>query len=564
MRSVEVPVLIVGGGPVGMVASILLAGQGIRNLVIERREGPHTSPQAHILNCRTMEVFRAAGIETAVRAAETGNVRYVRWVSTLAGDEFGRLDLAADPERVRLRFESTPSPAANVSQHLLEPVLAEALRGCELSTLEFGQEWQDLEQDTKCVCSRVLDRESGDVYEVRSRYLLAADGAGSHVRKALGIDMIGPTALGSFVMVHFEANLRDLVRERPGILYWVAEPDAVGTLIAHDIDKTWVFMKPYDPDASTPDDFSEDVCAGLVRRAIGDDSVAFRIRSISPWTMTAQVASRYRFGRAFLVGDAAHRFPPTGGIGLNTGVQDAHNLTWKLQAVEAGRAGSSLLYTYQEERRDVAKANSDQSLSNARKMVEVVQALGITADPEETRASFAAVLRDEARRAAVQAAIDDQIDHFDMLALDLGFSYESAAVIPDGSPKPVGANPTRDFIPTTRPGSRLPHAWVTRGGTRVSTLDLVAYDRFTLLTGARGKGWVDAAARHEGVPLACVRIGAGGDAEDPEGAWQRVCEIDADGALLLRPDGHVAWRARTAVEDPVAVLEAALQRILAT
>jgi 2,4-dichlorophenol 6-monooxygenase len=341
------------------------------------------------------------------------------------------------------------------------------------------------------------------------------------------------------------------------------DPDAVGVFIAHDIENTWVFMKPYDPAANAPDDFTEEVCATLVRRAIGDDSAAFRVCSISPWTMTAQVADRYRSGRVFLVGDAAHRFPPTGGIGLNTGIQDAHNLAWKLRWVEAGWAGPALLDSYQAERRDVARRNTDQSLANARKMGQVARALGIGADPEATRASLAAVLGDPARRAAVQAAIDDQIDHFDMLGLDLGFCYESGAVIPDGSPRRLGANPTRDFIATTRPGSRLSHAWVTRGGKRVSTLDLAPYDRFTLLTGARGEGWVDAAARHAGVPLDCIRIGAGGEAEDPEGAWARACEIDAGGALLVRPDGHVAWRVRTGVADPGAALAAALQQILA-
>jgi 2,4-dichlorophenol 6-monooxygenase len=303
------------------------------------------------------------------------------------------------------------------------------------------------------------------------------------------------------------------------------------------------------------------VCAEIVRNAIGEDSASFEIRNAVPWTMTAQIAERYRAGRVFLVGDAAHRFPPTGGIGLNTGIQDAHNLVWKLRAVESGWGRPALLDSYGAERQGIAQSNSDQSLANAVKMVEVVQALGITDDAAATRAGFDALRDDPERRAAVQRAIDDQIDHFDMLGLDLGFAYEVGGVIPDGSSKPLGPSPSRDYVPTTRPGSRLPHAWLTRGNTRVSTHDLLAYDRFTLLTGPDGKRWREAAQVVSDVPLATVAIGSG-DVLDPDQTWASLAEIHPDGALLVRPDGHVAWRSRALPEDPAAALAHALDTLL--
>jgi 2-polyprenyl-6-methoxyphenol hydroxylase-like FAD-dependent oxidoreductase len=458
----------------------------------------------------------------------------VRWVTTLAGEELGRLPYERQDDST---LALTPTPLRNLSQHRLEPLLLDHLEQKSGAEVHFGHEWLDSTQDAGGVTSRIRDVGSDRICEVRSRYLLAADGAGSRIRKSLGIEAVGPARLASFVMIHFEANLRPLVGDRPAVLFWTTQPGAIGSFIAHDIDSTWVFMHAFDPEKESPEAFDPHVCAEIVRRALGTDAHAFAIRTIRPWHMSAQVAERYREGRSFLLGDAAHRFPPTGGMGLNTGVQDAHNLAWKLAAVEAGWAPVALLDSYDAERRPVARENADVSLRNAVRMLEVVQALKAGS--------------------GVGAAIANQAEHFDMLGLQLGFCYETGALVPDGSARPAVANPVREFVPSGRPGARLPHAWVRPG---VSTLDLVPPDRFLLIVGRDGAAWAEAAATIPRVPLTTLRIGR--EVADADGGWSALLGIASDGALLVRPDQHVAWRAARGAADPRAALEAAFAAML--
>jgi 2,4-dichlorophenol 6-monooxygenase len=559
MSHLEVPVLVVGAGPVGLTAALLLSTQGIRTQVVDRRDGPHRAPQAHVVNPRTLEICRAAGVDMArLRAAATEREdgSHVAWMTTLDGEELGRLPYERQGDE---NLAYTPTPLLNLSQHLLEPILLERLRAEPDVCVSYRRQWSALDQDRDGITSLIDDLESGETYEVRSKYLLAADGAGSRVRKAAGIEMIGPDRLQSFVMIHFQADLRAIVEDRPAILYWLLHPDVMGTLVAHDIERTWVFMQPYDPDTESAAAYTPARCAAIVRRAIGHD-VELAVRDVSTWTMTAQVADRYAAGRVYLAGDSAHRFPPTGGLGMNTGIQDAHNLVWKLAAVERGWAPASLLDTYETERRPIAQSNADVSLTNAMRMVEVLQVLGIQLDDRAgSTARMNAVLASPEGRAQLRAAIENQQEHFDMFGLQLGFSYETGALVADRSEKPAVANPVRDFAPTTRPGSRVPHAWVEHAGERVSMLDLLPYGGMTVIAGPAGEAWGDAVAHVADVPIHCLV--AGRDFEDPDGHWASVCEIEADGALLVRPDQHVAWRARSAPVDPVAALAAAIRSV---
>jgi 2,4-dichlorophenol 6-monooxygenase len=559
MKRIDIPVLIVGAGPVGLTAGLLLQRLGVAARIVERRAGTQRAPAAHAVNARTFEIFRQAGVDMeAIQAAskDPADAGFVYWVTKLGGDILGRLPYERQGDDV---LAVTPTPLRNLSQHHLEPILVDSLTQAGTAAPSYGHQWESAEQGPDAVVSQVRDLQSDTTYEVHSRYLLAADGAGSRIRKWLGIPQVGPERLQNFVMIHFETNLRELVRACPGVIYWVCDPDCLGTFVAHDIDREWVFMHSWDPERESAESYDVARCEALVRRALARDDVAFTIRTISPWAMTCQVAERYRDGRVFLVGDAAHRFPPTGGLGLNTGVQDVHNLAWKLAAVTAGAASPALLETYETERRPVAQYNADQSLQNALRLLEVPRALGFSDDPAVARRCFAETVADPARRREVAAAIENQAEHFDMLGLQLGFSYETGALVPDGTAKPAPANPVRDFVPTSRPGARLPHGWVQRNGRRLSTLDLLPLDRCTLLVGADGARWVDAARAVAPTPH-CMQVGR--DFTDPADWWTAIAAMRPDGALLVRPDQHVAFRSRGGSADPKADLVRALARVL--
>ncbi|MEO8604752.1 MAG: FAD-dependent monooxygenase [bacterium] len=550
MESIDVAVLIVGGGPVGVMTGLLLQRLGIACRIVERRSGPQRAPAAHVVNARSFEICRQAGVDMqAIAAVATapadGGATY--WVTQLGGEVLGRLPFERQDADV---LQLTPTPLRNLAQHRFEPILLDALRAAGAAAPQYGHRWLRAEVDDDGVTSHIADA-AGQTYAVRSRYLVGADGAGSPVRKGLGITPIGPERLQSFVMIHFEANLRDLVRDCPGVLYWISDPDCSGIFVAHDIDRDWVFMHPWDSEREAADTYDAARCEALVRRALARPDVALSIRTISPWVMTCQVAERYRDGRAFLVGDAAHRFPPTGGLGLNTGVQDAHNLAWKLAAVLDGTAPAALLDTYESERRPVAQYNAEQSLQNAMRLMEVPQALGFSDDPIIARQAFAAVLADATRRAELAVAIEHQAEHFDMLGLQLGYRYEHGALLADGDAPAAPDNPVREFRPTSFPGARLPHGWLSNGGDTCSSLDLIRLDRLTLLAGPDGRAWLDA-ARAQQPPLAVVQIGV--DVTDPDNWWGAVAGMERDGALLVRPDQHVAFRSRHAPLDAAAQL----------
>ena len=555
MTAIDTRVLIVGAGPIGLISGLLLHQHGVDFRIIERRPTLHQAPQAHVISNRTLEICRAVGIaDGPIREAgpSLGDTRSVRWVDHLLGRDIGAFMLGKNPDEVVRMLTQSPTPTTNLSQDKFEQFLYDrlvAVAGEDVVLFEHA--WTAFDEgDTY---ASAIETPAGTT-TINSRYLIAADGAGSRVRKAIGVEMVGPDNIQSFANVHFSANLKEKLAGREGILYWVMDHEVDGVFIAHDISGNWIYMKSIDEDEAAgtldPDKYKT-----LLAKALGED-VPFDFLSVNAWRMTAQIADAYQKDRVFLAGDAAHRFPPTGGIGMNTGFQDAHNLAWKIAMVERG-ASPAILDTYELERKDVAEANSSQSLTNAMKMFEVVALLDVDGDEKITMADIDAVIGDEERRASVQAAIDGQAAHFNMSGLDLGVCYEGSLVVADGTP-PDSPDPISVYIPSTTPGTRLPHSAITRDGETCSTLDLVRHDQFTVWSYQPDSLAAMLSDLADELPVAGVSLAEenGINAVD-EGLGSLFAE---DEVLLVRPDGHIA--ARYKLEDAASRIGQDLRALL--
>ena len=576
MGCTRVEVAIVGAGPVGLTLACLLQQQGISFGLYERRNELHRQPQAHVINMRTLEIFRQLGIDRKVAAAGAplARMRYINWVQSLAGREFGRLSLmGASPEGMIERLSYSPTMVVNLAQNRLEPILHYRLQQLG-GAVHFNATVVSAQSGETSATMTVIDP-VGEETTVTADYVVACDGAGSGARRGLGIEMMGPSSLQRFINIYFTANLDRVLGGRHGPVHWIIGPDVRGVLIGFDLARVWALMVPFgEPD--NVDDYIPEVARNLVAKAIGDPTIPFEITSIGNWNMSSQVAEAYGAGRIFLAGDAAHRFPPSGGLGLNTGVQDAHNLAWKLAAVLKGHADAALLETYQSERQPIAQVNCEQSLMNSMKMGAVDDVLGASSlSPVRPSDAFAidTPIPDlgfdgdgpevRAKRAAVQDAINQQAEHFDSFGIDMGVAYETGAFVHDGSP-PV-ANSVQTYFPNTRPGARMPHAWLTKAGRRVSTLDLISSNGFTLMISDTGTQWrsvVSDVARLTGQSIAVISIGPGGDYQDPHAQWRNAGGPQGEGAILVRADGHVAWRTITPRNDPTSELVSAINHIL--
>lgn len=576
----ERPVIVVGAGPVGATAALLLAAHGVASVVIERRSAPQVHPAAHVLSTRSLEIWRGLGLDRDIRrlSAPLHELRVISYCTTLAGPELGSvpvLDLGTDQLD---RIEAiSPTRAAHLPQNILEDYLWDQLGDNDLVDFRPGCEYVGQRSADYTVVVSV--RDSGGIEDICAQYVIAADGAGSTVRRELGVAMTGPV-LQHMVSVHFSADLQRFYRNRRGPVMWTHTPAGVGTIIVHRPPEHLVFQIPYAPPFQTLEDFPTDVCRRHIRDAIGDPTVDIAIKSVQSWAMTAQVADRYRVGRTFLIGDAAHRFPPTGGLGLNTGVADAHNLAWKLAWVLAGRAGDRLLDSYDTERRPLGQRATDDSVRNFDGLLDVLVALGLPhrmirvrpAAPGRISSQMAPIPRalmrwlvgflmrlgfqplriaaargalgDRVRRRAA-AAIAMQGRHYRSWGRDLGAVYRGGAVVPDG-PAPADGDP-EFYSPAVHVGGRLPHAWLDDGVHRRSTLDMIHPDRATLLVPAATEpGW---SATITAAPIVVEPI-------VDTAVWQDLWQLGDHDALLVRPDHHIAARLR-------APGEASLQRALA-
>ncbi|WP_399888882.1 FAD-dependent monooxygenase [Streptomyces sp. BBFR51] len=358
-RTHRVPVLVVGGSLVGLSTSVFLGRLGVRHTLVERHTGTSIHPRGRGNNVRTMEIFRVAGTEPDIRraAATLADNHGILQTPTLVGDAGEWLFKQIDAGGGLARF--SPSSWCLCSQNDLEPELlthATNLGG----DVRFGTELLSFEADAEGVTAIVKSRETGEHTTIRADYMVAADGPRSPVREQLGIGQSGPGDLFHNVSITFRSRrLADVVGERRFIVCYLTDENADGALLPVDNRENWVFHAPWHPEqGETVEDFTDERCAAHIRRAIGDPDLDVEITGKAPWHAAQRVARSYRSGRVLLAGDSAHEMSPTGAFGSNTGIQDAHNLAWKLAAVLEGWAGEALLDTYDTERRPVAEATS--------------------------------------------------------------------------------------------------------------------------------------------------------------------------------------------------------------
>jgi 2,4-dichlorophenol 6-monooxygenase len=459
---------------------------------------------------------------------------------------------------------------------VLEPVLLTAAveRGADI---RFSHELVEIEQSSTDVVAKVRVRSSGEEYIVRAQYVIAADGGRSRVAEQLGIAFEGQAALKHMVNMWIEVDVAEHVAYRPGVLYTIIQPGTeswvgTGAFICVRPFYDWILVREYDPRNGEPDT-SEAAVTDFARRLIGDPSARVRLKGVSKWQVNNVYANEYRRGRVFLAGDAAHRHPPSGGLGSNTSIQDAFNLAWKLSMVLSGQAGEGLLDSYHQERQPIGKQIVGRAIQSLRNQGAVVEALALVPgqSAEEGWASLNELASDvpgaAERREALAAAVALQNYRSNAHGVELGQRYTSAAVVDDGTPFPeFTRDPELYYHPTTHPGAYLPHAWLEHHHDKISTLDLAGHGRFCLIVGIGGQPWTDAAATVSaelGIELPVYPVGYRCEYDDVLGDWAALREIDDRGALLVRPDRHIAWRSHTRTDNPEATLRAALRQALA-
>ncbi|MFF0203745.1 FAD-dependent oxidoreductase [Streptomyces sp. NPDC005017] len=559
----DTDVLVVGSGPAGGAAALLLATYGIRTLLVTKYGWLANTPRAHITNQRTMEVLRDLGVESeALTFGSPSRIMGDTVLCTaLAGEEIGRIrSWGTGPSTATEYGAKSPCEMIDLPQTYLEPILVNnaASRGAKV---RFDTEFLSFTQDEHGVTALLRDRVRGDEFTVRARYLIGADGGRSAVAEQLGLPFDGRMAKAGSMNIVFKADLTRYVAHRPSVLYWVLQPGAetggIGMGLVRMVRpwNEWLLVWGYDIEQPPPQ-VDEESARRIVRDLVGDSELEVEITSTSLWTVNHAYASAYATGRVFCAGDAVHRHPPSNGLGSNTSVQDAYNLAWKLAMVIRGEAGAALLDTYSAERAPVGRQIVERANLSRDQFGPIFEVLGVagggdtSAIAEGLEGIRARTLEGAKKRRLLEEAIQLKNYEFNAHGVEMNQRYVSSAVLPDDGPDEVWEE-DRELVhqPTTRPGAKLPHAWlVDAHGEKVSTLDVVGDGSFTVLTGLSGGVWDTAAAacRDElGVPLRLVRVGDD-TSRDAYGEWSRVSQIAEDGVLLVRPDGHIAWRRATA------------------
>ncbi len=533
---IETDVLIVGGSLVGLSAAAFLSWHGVPTLSVERHDGTAIHPRAGHFHLRTLEVLRSVGLEARVRAASEEQFDPdggINAVESLAGKEIATY-IANLNEGVAA---ISPSTRLFMTQQSLEPLIR--TRAEELGArLRYATELLSFEQDASGISGHIRNVQTGETETVRAKYMIAADGNRSPIRERLGIRTRGPGHLADCVTIYFHADCGVALRGRNlGVIY-VFNPDLRGFFrLVRTGDSGFLAVMTLG-DMSKPDalkvaqGITNERCVEFVHSAIGMPEAKVEIEDIAPWRAVAEVAERFTDGRVFLVGDAAHVMPPMGGFGGNTGVQDAHNLAWKIALVLKGLAGPDLLATYNTERQPIGELAIQQAYT--RYVLRVVPERG---------------------KEGMQPLVDD-------LSMEIGYRYHSPAIVSEaGTGTALYEDPRRS---QAMPGTRAPHVMLQRSGARISTLDLFGKN-FCVLAAAGGAAYCESfrgVAADLGLPLDTYRVADGEAASDPDGRFADAYGLSDSGAVMVRPDGFVAWRASDARHASKAILSEVLSSLL--
>ncbi|KAJ5995669.1 hypothetical protein N7481_002646 [Penicillium waksmanii] len=562
----SVPVMIVGGGPSGLLQALLLSRLGVRSLIIERYLDRLTVPKAHAISPRSLEILRQFRLgEEHVRKLGTSRKDgyWVNFVTNLSGDAVGRLPYERMDPAV---LDDTPEMIHNIPQPALEQELTNYILQDSNIALFKGFSIHGIEQIDNHVLATVQERSTGRLHSVWARHLVACDGRKSRVREIMGIPSEGEVSDETMMTIHFNANLRSVVGDRAGMLFWIMDPTGAGFIIGYDLDGTQVHISQVDATKQPIDSWTDDLCQAKIRAAIGQD-IPFDILSVRPWVFRRQIAQTFQRGNIFLVGDAAHSFPPTGGLGLNCGIADAHNLAYKLAFVHHNVANPSILSTYTEERRSVADIYSRQSVKNGQQIFALLRSVNTAGidNPDQARRNMMAALANPLQRTKVNESIEGQREHFDNLGLHIGYVYGAI------KPPPHASYYSPQFIP----GARLPHDWISFPSQlskasqsarsslpsapidvsyvieldekqieerRWSTLDLCAPDAFTLILSARDITLRSDTAKirkycePKNLSLNIWNLGL------DFGVIRQNCfsmKLNETGGILVRPDQHI-------------------------
>ena len=543
MREIDIPVLVIGGGPVGLTLAADLAWRGQSCMLIEQRTEPTDHPKATLLGSRSMEYYRRWQLDEPIFQAglPAENTYYIVFATRLTGHELHRFASpsiaevrGATPEsRARWReLQWSPYSKTQIGQQALEPVLLDFARGLR-PAIDFRHGWRLVEfaDHGDHVFARIECLATGEQQAVRAGYLVGCDGGASAVRRSLGIKHNGRGRMRSNVSFFFRSpGFLQAHALGPANLYFLFTPDSFGVVTAIDGRELWNYQYYFLDPAQQTEQLD---ATAILHRAMGRP-FEFELLRTTHWSHHQSVAREWRSGRIFLAGDAAHLFPPTGGVGMNTGIGDAVDLSWKLDAVLRGWGGVALLDSYERERKPVAIRNSIMSANNSDKIDMVM---------DETPAD---IERDDAVGSTLRLQLGRKIRwfarQFNSAGVHLGARYvDSPICVADGTPEPPD-DPTQ-LVPSTWPGSRAPHLWLAPGR---SMLDQFGRD-FTLLDfgdAAADAGPLLAAFRERGVPLRSLCI----DDSAARDLYQRRW-------VLVRPDGHVAWRGDSLPHDPLALVE---------